>query len=212
MKIYKLCFACILTAFLMAGCSSAKDANESNFKAAAQDFLNTEYPNGYFLVNFPYKTDGISFNNTPAILHELARLGLVKETEISRRDIPSSFGREARVEIVYEYDITDEGKKFYQADYTENIRGDDLGGFAFGKATVAKIINFTEPTSFMGYTVSEVTYTYTVSDIPAWAKDAELLNLDKQLKQDVESGKTPVQSKAVFVLTDKGWIHEQLMK
>lgn len=212
MKVYKLCSVFILIALLMAGCSSPKDANEKNFKAAAQDFLNTEYPNGYIVANFPYQTEGLSFNNTPEILHELARLGLVAETEISRRDIPSSFGREARVDIVYEYDLTAEGNKFFKADFTQSIMGNTLGAFAFGKATVAKIINFTEPASFMGYTVSEVTYTYTVSDIPAWAKDAELLNLNKQLKQDVESSNTPVQRRDVFVLTDKGWIHEQMMK
>lgn len=45
MKIYKFCFALLLLTLLMAGCSGGvKDANNSNFKAAAQAFLNREYP------------------------------------------------------------------------------------------------------------------------------------------------------------------------
>lgn len=212
MKIYKFCFALLLLTLLMAGCSGGvKDANNSNFKAAAQAFLDREYPYYYFTVNFPYQSDQRSFNNTSDVLHVLAKLGMVTETEVSRKEV-SSLTSEPKVKIIYSYELTDEGQKFYKAGVTKDLRGNDLGGFVFGKATALKILNFTEPADYFGHRISDVTYTYTVSGIPEWAKDAELLELDNRLKIEAASANTPIATTDVFVLTEKGWIHEQLWK
>ena len=212
MKIYKLCFSFLLLAILMAGCSNAKNANENNFKAAAQAFLNLEYPYCYVTVDLPYRTDTLSFSDPSKVLHALSTVGIVKETEVERKTIPASWGSDERIEIIYSYELTDEGAKYYKTDATQSIMGNDLAGLCFGKANVAKVVTFTEPTEFMGVKVSRVTYTYTVSDIPEWAKNAEVQEVIDQLKEDVQSAKTPTERTDAFILTDKGWIHERLMK
>lgn len=194
----------------LSGCNDPKDASDSNFKAAAQQYLDSVYPTCYFKVNFPFKTDGYSFNNLPDILHAMAEKGLLTEQELSRKHFEESWASKAHDVVVNSYDLTDEGKKYYKADAAKNMRGDALGGFCFGKATVTEINNFTEPSDAMGQKISRVSFTYKVTDIPEWAKSPEITSLDRQLKKEANSEAEPLNATNVFVLTNKGWVHERL--
>ncbi|QGX93267.1 hypothetical protein EFZ10_16720 (plasmid) [Tatumella sp. TA1] len=197
-------------ALALSGCNDPKEANESNFKTAAQQYLDTTYPECYFKANFPFKTDGLDFGNTRAVLKALAAKGLLTETEISRKHYEKSWGSEAHDVVVNNYVLTDEGKKYYKAGKETNALGKDTGGFCFGKAKVETITNFTEPSDAMGQKISRVNYTYTVTDIPEWAKSDDIIAASSKLKEDVASAQNPVSAKAVFVLTNKGWMHERL--
>ncbi|MFV1416856.1 hypothetical protein QMK79_28070, partial [Klebsiella pneumoniae] len=150
-------------------------------------YLDTVYPACYIKANFPYKTDGFNINNMPEILHAMAEKGLLTETELSRKHIDATWGIKERDIVVNSYDLTEEGKKYYKQDAAKNMRGENLGGFCFGKATVTDVSNFTEPSDAMGQKISRVTFTYKVSDIPDWAKSPEILNADRQIKKDVNS-------------------------
>ena len=74
-----------------------KKSSESNFKEAAKQYLDTVYPVCYIKSNFPYKTDGVSFNNMPEALHAMAEKGLLTEKELSRKHIDASWGIKAHV-------------------------------------------------------------------------------------------------------------------
>ena len=194
----------------LSGCKDPKKPSESNFKEAAQQYLDTVYPVCYIKANFPYKTDGISFNNMPELLHAMAEKGLLTEKELSRKHIDASWGIKAHDLVVNSYDLTEEGKKYYKADAAKNIRGENIGGFCFGKATVTEVSNFTEPSDAMGQKISRVSFSYKVSEIPEWAKTPEILTADRQIKKDVDSAKDGMKVTNVFVLTNNGWIHEKL--
>ncbi|HBZ8119039.1 TPA: hypothetical protein MM166_004288 [Klebsiella pneumoniae] len=194
----------------LSGCNDPKKPSESNFKEAAQQYLNTVYPVCYIKANFPYKTDGISFNNMPEVLHAMAEKGLLTEKELSRKHIDASWGIKAHDLVVNSYDLTEEGKKYYKADAAKNIRGENIGGFCFGKATVTEVSNFTEPSDAMGQKISRVSFSYKVSEIPEWAKTPEILTAVRQIKKDVDSAKDGMKVTNVFVLTNNGWIHEKL--
>ncbi|MGR7271262.1 hypothetical protein ACU615_21430 [Klebsiella aerogenes] len=198
---------CMLT---LSGCNDPKKPSESNFKEAAQQYLDTVYPVCYIKVNFPYKTDGISFNNMPEVLHAISEKGLLTEKELSRKHIDASWGIKAHDIVVNSYDLTEEGRKYYKSDAAKNIRGENVGGFCFGKATVTEVSNFTEPSDAMGQKISRVSFSYKVSDIPEWAKTPEILTIDRQIKKDVDSAKDGMKVTNVFVLTNNGWIHERL--
>lgn len=199
-----------LGAIALSGCNDPKDASEGNFKAAAQQYLDNTYPSCYFTANFPYKTDSFTFNNLPDVLHVMSQKGLLKETEISRKHIEASWGSKAHDVVVNSYDLTDEGKKFYKADAAKNMKGENLGGFCFGKATVSEVSNFTEPSDALGQKISRVSFSYKVTDIPDWAKSSEIIALNRQLEKDVNSESEPLKVTNVFVLTNKGWVHERL--
>lgn len=194
----------------LTGCDDPKKPSESNFKTAAQQYLDTVYPACYIKANFPYKTDGISFNNLPEILHAMAEKGLLTEQELSRKHIDASWGSKARDVVVNSYALTEEGKKFYKPDAAKTMKGENIGGFCFGKATVTEVSNFTEPSDAMGQKISRVSFIYKVSEIPDWAKSPEIMNADRQLQKDVSSESEGVKVTNVFLLTNNGWIHERL--
>ncbi|BEM75203.1 hypothetical protein SME36J_46260 [Serratia marcescens] len=135
---------------MLSGCGDPKGATESNFKKAAQAYLDTQYPHCYIRVNFPVKTDEFSFNDFPDVLHVMAGKGMVKETEISHKHIPASLVVKERDIVVNSYVLTEEGKKYYKPDAAKNMKGEALGGFCFGKATVNTVDNFTAPSDAIG--------------------------------------------------------------
>ncbi|MBK0711544.1 hypothetical protein GZ049_27365 [Klebsiella pneumoniae] len=90
------------------------------------------------------------------------------------------------------------------------MRGENIGGFCFGKATVTEVSNFTEPSDAMGQKISRVSFSYKVTEIPEWAKTPEILSADRQIKKDVDSANNGMKVTNVFVLTNNGWIHERL--
>ena len=84
-----------------------------------------------------------------------------------------------------------------------------IGGFCFGKAKVTSI-EFTEKsedsaTSNKKVKSANITYLYSVSEFPEWAKNEEVKSSNPILKYDMDSEKTPVKGVMNLVLTNKGW-------
>ncbi|HAT1583132.1 TPA: hypothetical protein I8Y16_004009 [Raoultella ornithinolytica] len=203
-------------ALALSGCNDPKDASESNFKAASQQYLDTVYPHCYVQMAMPVKKTRNVYekkedqNASDNALHILATKGLLDEKEISRKHYEKSYFSGAHDAVETEYSLTEEGKKYFKPNISKTFGGDDIGGFCFGKAKVETITNFTEPSDAMGQKISRVNYTYTVTDIPEWAKSDDIIAASSKLKEDVASVQNPVSAKAVFVLTNKGWMHERL--
>jgi len=185
---------------LMAGCSDPKAATEKNFKVVIQKTLDKAYPRCYITGDFPAVSDMMR-NESELKALVSAGLASVKDEPHEVKD----WGK-ARTVIRPTYNLTEEGKKFYKADANKAIMGGTKGGICFGKAAVKDIKEFTEPSSAGGVQMTQVKYTYEVSDVPAWAKSAEILTAVPRLKQDVESEKTPVDGMDVMVLTNNGWV------
>jgi hypothetical protein len=195
----------VVVTSLMVGCSDPKDATESNFKAATQTFLDKKYPFCYFKMNMPavekYGTDLKE-------LRALAEAGLLVESETDL-EIPS-FGGEKKYRQVPQFNLTDEGKKYYIEDAGKTMMGNPYGGFCFGKATVEEIVNFTDPADMFGHTISRVNYSYKVTDIPEWASSETVTAFSKDLKESVASEDTPINQVDAFIRTNNGWVHEKL--
>ena len=188
---------------LVAGCSDPKAATEKNFKIVIQKTLDKAYPRCYITGNFPAVSDVFMIRNEKELKALVsARLASVKDEP---HEVKDWFGK-TRTAIKPTYNLTEEGKKFYKADAHNAIMGGTEGGFCFGKGTVKDIKEFTEPSGAGGVQMTQVKYTYEVSDVPAWAKSAEILTAIPRLKQDVESEKTPVDGMDVMVLTNNGWV------
>lgn len=209
MKKFVMPFVLVALAAFSAGCSNPKDANKENFAKAAQAYLDTTYPRCYVTSNFPKKERIYEGKESKSIYHALAAAGILSE-RVSEKAEKIAFLSSSYTE--YEYDLTEEGKKFYREGIAETFGGDSVGGICFGKAKVSSIENFTEPSDMMGMRVSRVSYRYNVEDIPEWAKSAEVTAASSTIKEDVESDKKPIENMAGFILTDKGWMHERLFR
>lgn len=68
---------------------------------------------------------------------------------------------------------------------------------------------FIEPADAGGVRSSRVTYTFQMSDIPAWAKQPEVMAaIGGRLKEAVNAEKTPAKSMDMLVLTNNGWVSQ----
>lgn len=203
-------------AVLVAGCSDPKAANEKNLKVAMQSYLDTAYPRCYILQKFPTTVQFVEKKGSQQekeTLRTLTKAGLLFEKEIERKEIKDIFdggGMKALVKVTF--DLTDEGKKYYKNDVQKNFKGEGMGGFCFGKATVKAITQFSEPGDMLGQKVSRVNYEYTVSDLPKWATSPEVTSSINSLKADAESNATPVKALNAAILTNNGWVHERLFQ
>lgn len=197
-----------LVIFAIAGCSDPKAASERNFKKAIQTYLDAAYPRCYVVSSFPALKSDWDINYSNERLSALEKAGLLaeKEVQVEEKDF---FGK-PRMVTKLSYDLTEEGKKFYKADVSKNLRGDSMGGLCVGKATVKSIDQYSEPAEMMGLKVSHVNYEYTVTDLPKWASSPDLQKYVEGLKTDVESQDTPVKKAEAVVLTSNGWVHEKL--
>lgn len=193
----------------ISGCSDPKAANEANFKKSIQSYLDTAYPKCYIYSEFPTTIDWDIAGNKEK-LRALAKTGLVVESE-EKVERPS-FGNTKRYATLPSFNLTDEGRKFYKPDATKTLSGKSIGGICLGKATVQAVTQFSEPADMLGHRISNVSYTYSVSDLPPWTQSKDVLDAIKELKADVASEQTPLKKQDVLVLTNNGWIHEKLFK
>lgn len=195
------------------GCSNPQDANETNFKNSVQAYLDKEYPKCYYIQNFPVTTEQMFLNEK--ILQLLTKSGILeeKDTGLKKQEVSSGFSFDTvkKMVPVYSYNLTDEGRKYYKPEAGTGING-KIGGFCFGKAKVSAIDQFTEPGDMMGQKVSRVSYHYSVTGFPEWAKDEQIKSVLKDLKADVESENNQKNEVGDLILTNKGWVLERFLK
>lgn len=199
----------VLSLTVLAGCSDPKAASEKNFKVAAQAYLDTIYPKCYVIQNFPITKDYYQ-GDTRNSLIALAKAGLVQEKELSRKDV-RDWGGEKRIQVKSSFELSETGRKFYKQDVA-SAYGGKYSGFCVGKAEVMEVVRYTEPADTFGQRLSQVNFTYTVKDLPDWAKSSELIEAVPALKPDVGSDVEPLKRTDTFVLTNNGWMHGDLFK
>ena len=128
-------------------------------------------------------------------LQALAKVGFLSEKELDSKINNHEF----KLVPVKEYDLTEEGRKQYKTEM-------GVGGFCFGKAKVTSIDKFTEPSDFEGIKRSRVSFSYSIYEIPEWAKNnVEVQSSNKDLKAIIDSEKAPIKGETNMMLTNKGW-------
>jgi len=185
---------------IIAGCSNPNAATKENFTKTIQEHLNNKYPICYFKGSFPTTTKKFDISGNNKILRALSKAKILSEKEISREEI-EIFKKETI--ITYSYKLTDKGKKYYSS---------SKKGFCLGNAKITSINTFSEPAEMRGYKISRVNYSYIVTGFPEWAKNKEVSSSLRGLKNDIESNAKPRNETDVLILTNNGWIHEQLFK
>jgi hypothetical protein len=190
---------------VLAACGNPNDPSDSNFKKAVQQYLDDQFPLCVIHeTKFPTEPLMMDFHNHKAIYSDLVAQGLMTKKDVS---MPGIF-KGAPDRVGPSFDLTAEGKKYYKA-VDEHTLG-KVPGLCVGKAKVNEIVNFTAPSNLFGNTVSEVKFTYTVTDLPAWASTPSLLAEERDLSKIVKANGGPVDGKVTLVLTGKGWMESYL--
>jgi hypothetical protein len=207
MQIRTLAFAVAAMAALSA-CSSSKDASKANFAAA----IDKHYAADCAVVGFAAETamvvnfsDGGGFpasvadsvkNKFPqeigAPFEALEKVGLLNSKS---GEVPVGiFGAKGPGK---QYSLTDAG--------TKALEKPGRTSFCVGHRKVDEVVQFSEPNSGMGQTVSQAKYTYTVVDVPAWANDPAVQAAFPELVQTL---KPKQEARVDLSLMNDGWTAE----
>lgn len=203
---------------MLSGCSDPKKPSKSNFAHAINAYLE-KHP---LCVSAPtsdvtpagHESGGVAY---PAYLakptgpagQQLFDMGakrfeaLVKAGLLSSKDasipVKDMFSGDAKPIAVKEYDLTDAGNKAFSKG--DGSRFDQK--FCYGTAEVTEVTQYTEPSSALGATMSEVSYDYRIKDPAEWASDPAVLDAFPVLKST--SGDA-LHAKTSVVLMNDGWV------
>ncbi|WP_252090850.1 hypothetical protein [Pseudomonas sp. MWU13-3659] len=193
------------------GCSDGQDTTQADLRRAAQAWLDTQYPRCFVITPFPTRTRDFDVEGLNKALHALAQVGVVSEREIARTEVPERLWQPARTDIYYAYDLTEEGRKYYRADAFKRNDGSKVGGLCFGRADITALDDASKPAKVDDRVVSRVSYSYIVSDLPAWASTPVVRAAIVGLDQAASGAQKPLQDSAAMIRTAHGWVHEQLL-
>lgn len=102
---------------------------------------------------------------------------------------------------VRRYELTDEGRKYFR----QTLVGlGQAGEFCYGQKAVDSVVKWTEPAAMGPYTQSEVTYSYKIVNLAAWAQQPGIQQAFPDIRSTLQDASKPNQI-AGLVLTNKGW-------
>lgn len=190
----------------LAACSSAKDANQDNFSKAIQAYLDNE---SGFCAGIPATHYPFSFANEDVLVENSKRRAdaFVSAGLLTSRDthIKSRFTPE-QVEAV-EYKLSSLGQKHLVKAGAGSLGNHDA--FCTGKYVLEDIESFTEPADAMGLKISRVAYTFKLRNAHKWLQDPAIQQVFTDAASMLDKH---IEGRAVLVLTNKGWVHERLLK
>jgi hypothetical protein len=138
-------------------------------------------------------------------LQALVQAGLLQSsntTAVVSGFIPM-FGQPNKPQPVKRYDVTSQGKTYYQKVNGGWFFGQALG-FCYGQESVASIVKWNEPATLGGYSETAVTYTYKLDKTADWASLPVVEKEYPTIKSTID-GANKVERSVALHLTNKGW-------
>ncbi|CAM4372534.1 hypothetical protein [Klebsiella grimontii] len=181
----------LIAAASLAGCDTTNDASNGNFEKAINEKLENHcipLRTGYSfpVVDILFSTES-QYHNRFDKLNALVKAGLLSA---EKEDIIKYREKAKR----HTYKLTKEGERY--------IMEKTSGIFCIGKYKVQKIINFTVPSDKLGRMLSRVNYTYSPSEVPAWAKSEDI---KKAFPLIVSNLKETQEGSITLFLYNDGW-------
>jgi hypothetical protein len=181
---------CGVAALLPFGCNKKAD-NTANFTNAVNAYYSAHpaclWPDP---IKFPVQADTSDASKTSGY-DALVDQGLLVRTTAEKKKLIIASKQ------VNNYDLSDKGRSAWTAD----VNQPGFGNFCYGHRKVSSIDNAT-PTSSDPGAATQVTYHFTLADVPAWASAAETQNAYPQLHSDLAGPQT---GRATLTNTSNGW-------
>jgi len=179
------------------GCDS-KAANRSNFQTALQAAYDKHPRCAPWFEEMPVELNpkGAGYRQDAAKYEALRAAGLVT-SQSSMKVLTDPFQtfvgiRNAPTPIIT-YSIGGANRSAWSGQHD----------ICYAKVRVTSVDNFTEPSESLGFKGSQVSFTYDLTDVPAWAKEAALQNAVPEIKTDLQR---PEHTETeTLVLTANGW-------
>jgi hypothetical protein len=175
---------------LATGCNKKVD-NSANFSNAINTYYSA-HPSCLWTdpIKFPLQVDTSDTSKTSGY-DALVDQGLLVRTSAEKTKLIIS---SKQVNI---YDLSSKGRTVWTVDVAEP----GFGNFCYGHRKVSSIDSSTPTSSKTGAT-TQVTYHYTLADVPEWASAAETQNAYPQIRADVSDQQA---THTTLTNTSAGW-------
>jgi hypothetical protein len=208
MKNNLLCVV-VLGTFVLVGCGSKNDANEKNLSEATNAYL---VKKGQLCLGIATKwpvdlqdSDRGAGNVKGSEMTALEKAGLVRSREAETEVTPLSGTRPVNTKVL-RYELTDDGKKFYQEKEALGLIGEkeSRGDICFGQQALDSIIKTEGPITVGDKKEMTLYYTYKIENLAGWAKDPNIQKTFPGIVSTINgAGKTTLNQN--LTLTDHGW-------
>src|SRR5579883_409848 len=192
----------IVGLLLFGGCRSNRKPSETNLENAINRYLQSRgqtctWLGQPFPINVSAAQQKLAFGIAPQMA-VLEKAGLVQSSD-AETNLPGIFGGTTR-QHVRRYEPTNDGKRYLrqtQAALTQSA------GFCYGTKTVDSIVKWTEPTRDELASLTEVTYTYKLSNLAPWAERPDIQSEFGDIRTTV-GGSSKLNETITLQLTNKG--------
>ena len=180
----------VLAALSLLGCNRMADSDANYLKALNKYY--SSHPSCLWRdpVTFPFQQDAVNTRSAAAFD------ALVQQSLLTRATAEENATNGVRKQV-NTYDLSSKGRSEWVAD----SKDPGTGNFCYGHRVATAIQSFTPTTSSAGATTT-VVYRYTITDVPEWAKAAEVQAGFPSLQADLTGRQV---GRATLTDTRKGW-------
>lgn len=213
----RLAVLTIMGSVALAACGSKTDANERNFSATLDKYLEKEGDQCLELGPWPVdvakeesKRDLIGLNSPePSSMKVLEAEGLVKGEDIEAEPKARSWGfsgDETTKIKMRRYTPTDAAKPFIREIEKDSFFSghSKMNKLCWAKKTLDEVVKWKGPMSLGEYQEVQVFYTYELEDVADWARKPEIQKAFSEVKSTLE-GEGRKEEPLILHLTSEGW-------
>lgn len=203
-------------AFLLTGCGSPKEASKDNFKKVINEYLekncilvsprNSGFP--VTLELLPVENKLAAEQNPKKTLQydALVGIGMLDVYDGSVEGTQGLYSKNIITLPTKTYSLSKKGEKNFTRNVSKSPFTRPQRGFCIAKYQVNEVLNYSEPSGAMGYTISNVNYSQFPTKIKGWASDQAIRKAFPGLARQLESNQ---HATATLVLMNDGWKHEK---
>ena len=198
-----------IAASITSGCANPKAASEENFSTAIRVYMaahderqctqdSLSFPQSYY----DRAAWGPSMTSDATTTYDaLASAGLVTRSVHSTYHQAAMF-MPAWTERVTTYNISPDGQRYVskQQGYGSSV----FAKFCYAYKALDRVTNFTVPGDLGGMTISQVRYTYSLSNVAQWANNKRIDGAFPDVEQTMQ-GADATQESTTLTLTNNGW-------
>jgi hypothetical protein len=191
----------------LAACNNAKKPSDANFTNAINLYLSKQGEactllNRQFPIDVPKREQKDQYGIGPK-LAALEQAGLLRGSDTTAvvHGMLDALQGSTPPQPVRHYDLTAEGGKYFR-ELSGGIG--QTTGLCYGRKQVDSIVKWAEPMTMGAYSQTEVTYTYKIAELAAWAERPEVQRAFSDIQTEI-AGQSNAAQIAGLRLTNKGW-------
>lgn len=213
MKPITRCLPLAILLITSAACSDPKEASQANFTEALRTGLAEEklcLRQGFSSVEVPKNGYNGTYGESLDVLAQAGILHAKEEIREGRRvsELDRMIYARRRQAVptkdtLIVYSLTEEGERTSRTGQTLDRR--EIRVPCYGTPKLEKVVRWTEPAEAMGRMVTEVTYTYTITEMPAWVNHPAMRKAFPELETILPTLDSVAEGSTYLVLTNEGW-------